>query len=322
MGIFLDNYNNMALFDIDKINNIKEWKYSVIDNTFTLKYLDPYWDYCLGLIPKTVAPNLITLINLFLVIMTWMIVELAYSWKLIPFIILSYFMSSTLDGVDGKQARKINNSSGLGELFDHTVDILTLFATIRISTFVFHVNDLPLQSIYVIGGSFFCLSHYKAYINRYMTLDKYSGPNEALIYICLAYCTCGLIDYSHYLNLVLLRKLFVFTSIAFFIYYLFQFNQINSYRELNMKMMMISLIGYAMVFFEYSYTQIILLYVLLNATLISSKMAKSIITSQAMFIMVICLTPLPISMSCGIISLCNTFYQIKSVLDVPFLNTF
>ena len=76
--------------------------------------------------PTWMAPNLITLVGLIFPILT-LVVAVCYqpmmgigmpNWVAF-FCALSMFIYSTMDNMDGKQARKTGSSSALGLLFDH-----------------------------------------------------------------------------------------------------------------------------------------------------------------------------------------------------------
>ena len=49
-----------------------------------------------------------------------------FGFNLIFRFALNFWLYSTFDNVDGKQARRTNTSSPLGELFDHGCDALTI----------------------------------------------------------------------------------------------------------------------------------------------------------------------------------------------------
>merc|ERR1711935_283637 len=86
----------------------------------------PEWFY-----PLWLAPNLITFVG-FCWIMGASLIQFYCSDKLardlpgwwFPLAALCSFIYQTLDGSDGKQARRTKSGSPLGELFDHGVDAL------------------------------------------------------------------------------------------------------------------------------------------------------------------------------------------------------
>jgi len=81
----------------------------------------------------TIAPNMVTLIGFFYIILSYL-VSLYYSPRFSgdcpPWVYLVHasclFMYQTMDALDGKQARRTGSSSPLGELFDHGCDALSL----------------------------------------------------------------------------------------------------------------------------------------------------------------------------------------------------
>ena len=95
--------------------------------------LNPFWEWCVSLVPMWVAPNLITLVGWLFVIASY-VNMLLYDYtfrKDIPsycffFAALCSFVYSTLDAIDGKQARRTKSSSPLGQLFDHGCDSFSL----------------------------------------------------------------------------------------------------------------------------------------------------------------------------------------------------
>jgi ethanolaminephosphotransferase len=77
------------------------------------------------LLPLWLAPNLVTLLGFFFILgnvalMVWYVPDMvgpAPGWVYISFAV-GVWMYSTLDNVDGKQARRTGTSSPLGELFE------------------------------------------------------------------------------------------------------------------------------------------------------------------------------------------------------------
>lgn len=99
-------------------------KYTSIDNA-----LQPYWNYCASLLPVWMAPNLVTFTG-WLILLSSAIIQLCYDFTFrenIPswcffYTALALWTYSTLDAIDGKQARRTGSSSALGQLFDHGCD--------------------------------------------------------------------------------------------------------------------------------------------------------------------------------------------------------
>jgi ethanolaminephosphotransferase len=103
------------------------YKYSGVDKSPIARYiLTPYWNYVTTFMPLWLAPNLITLLGLICILINVATILVLVpdligpgpSWMYWSFVV-GLWIYSTLDNVDGKQARRTGSSSPLGELFDH-----------------------------------------------------------------------------------------------------------------------------------------------------------------------------------------------------------
>ncbi|GKY97733.1 hypothetical protein MPSEU_000731500 [Mayamaea pseudoterrestris] len=119
-----------------KIHAYQPGAYTMLDLT-----LNPIWTKLTELLPITLAPNLVTLYGgfhcLFAYLMIWY-----YAPNLIPasdekspfqpwmLLVNAWCLAAyyTLDCMDGKQARRTNSSSPVGQLFDHGLDCMCLLA--------------------------------------------------------------------------------------------------------------------------------------------------------------------------------------------------
>ncbi|XP_029641489.1 ethanolaminephosphotransferase 1 [Octopus sinensis] len=162
-----------------------KYKYNAVDSSPIGQYIThPFWNWIVQFLPLWLAPNLLTLVGFLLllvsyVIMTYYDAEFYASsldnpeYPSIPNWVwlvcaLNNFIAHTLDGIDGKQARRTNSSTPLGELFDHGLDSwATLFLPIAIysvfgrgdySVGVFHIYAILIGTMM----SFFC-SHWEKY---------------------------------------------------------------------------------------------------------------------------------------------------------------
>ena len=121
----------------DILSGFDQYKYSCKDTSPLSNYvMHPFWNQVVKICPLWIAPNLLTFVGFLCCIahngLTW-IYDYNYeasihhsedpipSWVWIS-VSLLLFLSHTLDGIDGKQARRTGTSSPLGELFDHGCD--------------------------------------------------------------------------------------------------------------------------------------------------------------------------------------------------------
>ena len=113
----------------EHLENIKNCKYTTNDWTPMDNCFNPWWEFVTNRLSKKVAPNLITLCGMIVPIAAF---TLYYSYDMtmdavLPMSVLllngfSIFWYQTLDAVDGKQARRTDNCSPLGQILDHNLD--------------------------------------------------------------------------------------------------------------------------------------------------------------------------------------------------------
>ena len=174
------------------LEGFDQYKYNCKDTSPLSKYvMHPFWNWTVLFCPTWVAPNLLTLVGFICCIFHYLVPACydydftasnknskypipQWSWAVVSFLL---FTSHTLDGIDGKQARRTGTSSPLGELFDHGCDAwAAVFIT---STFysTFGRNDDGLsisvwRMYFVLWNVFFCfhLSHWEKYNTGVMYL--------------------------------------------------------------------------------------------------------------------------------------------------------
>ncbi|KAJ8710837.1 hypothetical protein PYW08_009352 [Mythimna loreyi] len=131
----------------EHLKGFNKYKYSAIDTSPLSNYvMHPSWNTIVKVIPRSVAPNLITFAG-FVCMVAVVLILTAYDYDLyaaggrpglasydcdIPSWVFTFcgvmiFLAYNLDGLDGKQARRIGVSGPLGELFDHGLDSYIVF---------------------------------------------------------------------------------------------------------------------------------------------------------------------------------------------------
>jgi len=136
------------------LENLKNYKYVGVDHSLAANYvLQPFWRRAVEFLPRTIAPNMVTLLGFFWILFSFGIQVVYFdptlsspspTWVYL-FSAFSVWVYQTLDALDGKQARRTSSSSPLGELFDHGCDAMSL-------TFL----GLTILSTMQIGGGWFC----------------------------------------------------------------------------------------------------------------------------------------------------------------------
>lgn len=92
------------------------------------------------------------------------------------------FVYQSLDAIDGKQARRTNNSSPLGELFDHGCDSLSTgqFITPFINIMMHFCRCIPFESLPVC----ICVCSVCGVGNQYSSADGYQSRLDVLLLFC------------------------------------------------------------------------------------------------------------------------------------------
>ncbi|XP_058836579.1 cholinephosphotransferase 1 isoform X4 [Topomyia yanbarensis] len=130
-------YKN-KLLQPGQLKKLGEHKYSCTNVSMLDPFLQPWWCWLVARVPLWLAPNLITSVGLIVNIITTLILiyfspngrEEPPRWAC-ALCALGLFFYQSLDAIDGKQARRTNSSSPLGELFDHGCDsISTVFVAL------------------------------------------------------------------------------------------------------------------------------------------------------------------------------------------------
>lgn len=190
------------------LKGFDNYKYSSVDNSPVSKYIThPFWNWVVEFFPKWIAPNLLTLTGFLQLVANFFLLTYYdcsfyaasrdhpesppipnWVWLLCG---LNMFISHTLDGIDGKQARRTKSSSPLGELFDHGLDSwASLFIPIAMYSVYgrgeFGVNVFRVFLVSV--GVMFCfiLSHWEKYITGVLFLPwgyDLSQLGMTLIYV-------------------------------------------------------------------------------------------------------------------------------------------
>ena len=115
------------------LENIKNHKYVAGAYSKTDLLMENYWKWWVNFLPMSMAPNTVTLLGFLILLVSYILMALsdmsmtsyppAWTWFLTAF---GMFAFQTLDAVDGKQARRTDSSSPLGQLFDHGLDGISL----------------------------------------------------------------------------------------------------------------------------------------------------------------------------------------------------
>ncbi|KAM5567559.1 choline/ethanolaminephosphotransferase 1 [Rosa sericea] len=235
------------------VNALHRYKYSGVDHSLVSKYvLNPFWTRFVNLFPLWMPPNMITLTG-FMFLLTSALLGYIYSPRLdsapprwVNFAHgLLLFLYQTFDAVDGKQARRTNSSSPLGELFDHGCDALAcaLEALAFGSTAMCGRNTFW---FWVISAVPFYFATWEHYFTNTLILPALNGPTEGLMLIYLSHCftafvgsewwaqpfgnSLPILSWIPFLSEITMANAVLFLMLAFAVLPTVTFNVMNVYK--------------------------------------------------------------------------------------------
>jgi len=165
-----------------QLANLSLHKYASAGTTLLDPIFQPFWVWTVNKIPMNIAPNLLTIIGLIVNVVTSLLM-MFYSPNAdvsVPSLVLllcgiGLFVYQTLDAIDGKQARRTNSSTPLGELFDHGCDaISTIFVGLASCIGLMYGRSDPwlVFTLCMVGMSTFYVAHWRTYVTGKLTFGK------------------------------------------------------------------------------------------------------------------------------------------------------
>ncbi|KAK5307754.1 hypothetical protein LTR99_000726 [Exophiala xenobiotica] len=192
--------------------HLKSYKYQSVDKSFisnhilrhyvklSLLEIKPMqhkltslqWNGAVKLLPMWLAPNMVTLLGFFCVLINVVFIQIYIpdlvgpgpTWVYYSFA-AGLWIYSTMDNIDGKQARRTGTSSGLGELFDHGIDSLNCTLASLCETAAMGLGPSKTGAFTALVP---CLpmffSTWETYHTHTLYLGAFNGPTEGLILAC------------------------------------------------------------------------------------------------------------------------------------------
>lgn len=191
----LEGFLAMEVLSQPQLKRLKEHKYSAEGKSITEPVMQVFWCWLVEQVPRTVAPNTITLVGLAANIISTLILafycptatEMAPPWAY-AFAALCLFAYQSLDAIDGKQARRTNSSTQLGELFDHGCDAVSIvFVSVGVCT-AMQLGTHPWLTFMTSCTSMFIYftAHWQTYVCGTLKFGKFDVTEGQLMF-CTIY---------------------------------------------------------------------------------------------------------------------------------------
>ncbi|XP_048111175.1 choline/ethanolaminephosphotransferase 1b isoform X2 [Alosa alosa] len=175
-----------------QLKRLEEHRYSSSGRSLLEPIMQRYWEWLVCCMPAWIAPNLITIVGLATNVFTTLVLvyycptatEQAPLWAYL-LCAVGLFIYQSLDAIDGKQARRTNSSSPLGELFDHGCDSLsTVFVVLGTSIAVQLGTNPDWMFFCCFAGMFmFYCAHWQTYVSGTLRFGIFDVTEAQ---ICLA----------------------------------------------------------------------------------------------------------------------------------------
>ncbi|XP_057379785.1 cholinephosphotransferase 1-like isoform X1 [Daphnia carinata] len=169
------------VLDTTQLKRLKEHKYSCTSSSVLEPLLQPWWNWVVQCLPLWLAPNLITITGLILNILTSLVLvyynpdgkQESPRWAAL-LCAVGIFVYQTLDAIDGKQARRTNSSSPLGELFDHGCDSLSTVFVALAACVTVGLGTHPWWMFFqcFTGFTLFYCAHWQTYVSGTLRFGK------------------------------------------------------------------------------------------------------------------------------------------------------
>ncbi|XP_072211997.1 cholinephosphotransferase 1 isoform X1 [Excalfactoria chinensis] len=195
-----------------QLKRLEQHRYSAAGRSLLEPWLQPYWGWLVERLPLWLAPNAITLGGLLLNCFTALpliascptAAEQAPFWAYILGA-LGLFIYQSLDAIDGKQARRTNSSSPLGELFDHGCDSISTVFVVLGSCIAIRLGTNPdwLFFCCFVGLFMFYSAHWQTYVSGILRFGKVDVTEVqiaiTLLLLVSAFCGTAVWDYKVHL---------------------------------------------------------------------------------------------------------------------------
>ncbi|KRH95059.1 sn-1,2-diacylglycerol ethanolamine- and cholinephosphotransferase [Pseudoloma neurophilia] len=166
------------------------YKYNGVDKSLISKYvMNHIWNASVKLFPKWLAPNCITLFGLFFTLISFSL-SLYYDFecagKAPSWVYFSHaaclFLYMLCDAVDGKQARRTNTGSPLGQLFDHVVDSFVASLTVIMLASALGLG-ISIELVLFLINFKFCVfyANLEEFFTHEFILGTINGPTEGIL---------------------------------------------------------------------------------------------------------------------------------------------
>ncbi|KRY00931.1 Choline/ethanolaminephosphotransferase 1 [Trichinella pseudospiralis] len=214
-------FKEESMLSQSQLKRLLEHRYCSQDRSILSElFMNNFWNWLVERYPLWIAPNALTFVGLLInvvstLILAWYSPDAKQTAPFWVYMIcaLSLFFYQSLDATDGKQARRTETATPLGELFDHGCDSISqsidllfshYFITIKflLSAFIVMQICMALQLGYypivvmlfwVSATLMFYCAHWQAYVSGMLRFGRFDviEAQFCIMAICTVTSICG-----------------------------------------------------------------------------------------------------------------------------------
>ncbi|KRZ75296.1 Choline/ethanolaminephosphotransferase 1 [Trichinella papuae] len=186
-----------------QLKRLLEHRYCSQDRSILSElFMNNFWNWLVERYPLWIAPNALTFVGL----MTNVVSTLILAWyspdakQTAPFWVymicaLSLFFYQSLDATDGKQARRTETATPLGELFDHGCDSISQTFIVMQICMALQLGYYPIvvMLFWVSATLMFYCAHWQAYVSGMLRFGRFDviEAQFCIMAICTVTSICG-----------------------------------------------------------------------------------------------------------------------------------
>ncbi|KAL1229391.1 Choline/ethanolaminephosphotransferase [Trichinella spiralis] len=186
-----------------QLKRLLEHRYCSQDRSILSElFMNNFWNWLVERYPLWIAPNALTFVGLMTnvastLILAWYSPDAKQTAPLWVYLIcaLSLFFYQSLDATDGKQARRTETATPLGELFDHGCDSVSQTFIVMQICMALQLGYYPIvvMLFWVSATLLFYCAHWQAYVSGMLRFGRFDviEAQFCIMAICTVTSICG-----------------------------------------------------------------------------------------------------------------------------------
>ncbi|KAL1233438.1 Choline/ethanolaminephosphotransferase 1 [Trichinella pseudospiralis] len=196
-------FKEESMLSQSQLKRLLEHRYCSQDRSILSElFMNNFWNWLVERYPLWIAPNALTFVGLLInvvstLILAWYSPDAKQTAPFWVYMIcaLSLFFYQSLDATDGKQARRTETATPLGELFDHGCDSISQTFIVMQICMALQLGYYPIvvMLFWVSATLMFYCAHWQAYVSGMLRFGRFDviEAQFCIMAICTVTSICG-----------------------------------------------------------------------------------------------------------------------------------